>query len=157
MHEYYDQSAVTKPAHKVYIDALESATAIDDGAEPIANVFDQGDDAAQEVKTAGLEGPIIEVPVPMQESTTGAGGKEEDAPIPADDRAPVGLDAGAPEVTGTGHDEGGWHGGANEGAPKEDEPAAKEEPPRGAKVDVPEMAFDDEAQKLAAEAMADDK
>lgn len=157
MAQYYDESAVHKPVHSVYLDpqAPDAATTtlIDEAPEPIKNVFDAGDDAAQEEKTQGL-GPPNEVQ--MQESTAAAGPAphrdDENAPIPADDRAPVGLDAGALEVTGAAHDEGGWHGGANEGAPKED----KAEPPQapvGAKVEVPEMDLDDDARRLADEAL----
>lgn len=157
IHQYYDESAVHKPLHSVYLDpnAPDAATTtlVEEVPEPIKNVFDAGDDAAQEEKTQGV-GPANEVK--MQESTAAAGPVphrvDENAPIPADDRAPVGLDAGALEVTGAAHDEGGWHGGANEAAPKENkvEPA---KPPVGAKVDVPEMDLDDDARRLADEAL----
>jgi dolichyl-phosphate-mannose-protein mannosyltransferase len=148
MHQYYDESAVHKPAHSVYLDADSHTTLLEEAPEPIKNVFDGGDEAAQEEKTQGL-GPNNEVK--MQESTAAAGPApvpvDKDAPVPADDRAPVGLDAGALEVTGAAHDEGGWHGGANEAAPKDEAKAA--EAPVGAKVAVPEMDLDDDAKRLA--------
>lgn len=151
MHQYYDQSAVHKPAHSVYLDQESHTTLLEEAPEPIKNVFDAGDEAAQEEKTQGL-GPNNEVK--MQESTAVAGPApveaDKDAPVPADDRAPVGLDAGALEVTGAAYDEGGWHGGANEAAPKEQEEAKA---PVGAKVDVPEMDLDDDAKRLADEAL----
>lgn len=157
MHQYYDQSAVQKPVHSVYLDPQPDAattTLVEEVPEPIKNVFDAGDDAAQEEKTMGL-GPNNEVK--MQESTAAVGppaahDDKEPAPIPADDRAPVGLDAGALEVTGGAHDEGGWHGGANEDAPKEHEPETPKAPV-GAKVDVPVLDLDDEAKRLADEAL----
>lgn len=120
--EYYD-SAVKPPTPQVYVDAGAGSAAASPSkqhvdAEPIHNAFDGGDQAAQEEKTVAPVGPANEVK--MKDSTAVVPQEKATAvaPINADDRAPVGLDAGALEVTGAGHDEGGWHGGANEDAPK---------------------------------------
>lgn len=166
MHEYYSQSAVTEPAPKVYVDSAVT-TKIEDVPEPIHNVFEGGDDAAADEKTVAPIGPVNDVK--MQESTSGANpvAPSDAAPIPADDRAPVGLDAGALEVTGAAHDEGGWHGGANE----DDESHQKDtdakanakadaraaQPPKGAaREQVPAMDLDEDAKKLAEDALRAD-
>jgi dolichyl-phosphate-mannose-protein mannosyltransferase len=113
--QYYPDSAIQPPNPKVYVDA-GAASAVPsrkgDEPEPIHNVFDGGDDAAHEEKTMAPVGPVNEIQ--MKEHTLlhpAVAGSA--APVQADDRAPVGLDAGALEVTGI-DDEGGWHGGANE-------------------------------------------
>lgn len=166
MHQYYDQSAVHKPAHSVYLDpaAPDAATTtlVEEVPEPIKNVFDGGDEAAQEEKTEGL-GPANEVKMQASSAAPDHGHghqdhKAENAPIPADDRAPVGLDAGALEVTGAAaHDEGGWHGGANEGNEGAAKEAAKEDKaPVGAKVEVANMDLDDDAKRLAEQALQAD-
>ncbi|BEJ13148.1 hypothetical protein CspHIS471_0303220 [Cutaneotrichosporon sp. HIS471] len=152
MHQYYDQSAVHKPLHSVYLDQDSQTTLLEEAPEPIKNVFDAGDAAAQEEKTIGMAGPNNDVK--MLQSTAAAG------PVPnageqqaqGDARVPVGIDAGALEVTDKAHDEGGWHGGANEGAPKETE-EAQAPAPVGVKVDVPEMDLDADAKRLADEAL----
>lgn len=155
--QYYAQSAISQPAAKVYVDT-QSTRIVDEAPEPIKNVFEGGDEAAQEAKTVGGIGPDNEVK--MQESTKVVAQPEaakSDAPKQADDRAPVGLDAGALEVTGAGHDEGGWHGGANDDVPKEAPPSNKNKAPVDAEpVAVPEMDLDAEQQQLAEEAMAED-
>lgn len=82
-------------------------------------------------------------------------------------RAPVGLDAGAPEVTDAAEDEGGWHGGAEDNAKREREALEqlqqeKEGDGRPAQeplvedVRVEKMAVDDEARRLAQAAMEAD-
>ena len=117
-------------------------------------MFDNAD-APPEEKTVAPVGPINDVP--MQYST------ERAPPVPAvpaerpeDTRAPVGLDAGAPEVTDAAENEGGWHGGAEEEERKE--PAAHQESaPLGAVVDIPEIELDDEGRRLAADALRDDE
>ena len=78
----------------------------------------------------------------------------EDAPKAQDTRAPVGLDAGAPQVTNPAADEGGWHGGAEEGAGGGTPAATPEKAPLGAQAgSVAEMDLDLEARVLAQEAM----
>lgn len=146
-----ESSAIKQAEHQIYVDEGAHTTIVDEAPEPIKNAFDGGDDAAREEKTTGVAGPNNDVK--MQESTALPGpAHDADAPIPQDDRAPVGLDAGAIEVTGAVHDEGGWHGGANDDAPKEE--AQPEVAPVGAKkVGVEKMDLDDEAKKLADEAL----
>lgn len=83
---------------------------------------------------------------------------EADADGNADTRAPVGLDAGAPQVTDAAVDEGGWHGGAEEqggGGAQEEQGGKKEEAPVGAQQAAPvvELGLDEEQQRLAREAM----
>jgi dolichyl-phosphate-mannose-protein mannosyltransferase len=78
---------------------------------------------------------------------------EVEAPKPEDTRAPVGLDAGAPQVTDKAEDEGGWHGDAEAGNARDEEKVTTEQAPKGAHVDVPEMGLDEEAKMLAEEAM----
>ena len=124
--------------------------------------------APPEEKTVAPVGPKNEVP--MQESTELPNVRPpvaSEAPIPEDLRNPVGLDAGAPEVTDTAEDDGGWHGGAEDekgipGVPVKD--AAQEQlkvqegrPPVGAKVEVPDMELDSAAKNLAEEAMRADE
>jgi dolichyl-phosphate-mannose-protein mannosyltransferase len=85
-----------------------------------------------------------------------------EAEKPEDTRAPVGLDAGAPAVTADAEDDG-WHGGAEDDGKrqvdkakeKERERQTAEEPKAGEKpqVEVKEMELDDEAKRLAREAM----
>ena len=65
----------------------------------------------------------------------------------------MGLDAGAPEVTAAAEDEGGWHGGAEEGQKREEKEGEVGGPPAGAKVEVADMEMDDEARVLAEGAM----
>jgi len=89
----------------------------------------------------------------MQESTIAAPPPPDqpEAPILGDDRVPVGLDAGSPEVTGAAEDEGGWHGGAEEGnAGQVREGERAEEAPVGAVVpgEGVAMGLDDEAKRL---------
>ncbi|KAL1409751.1 Dolichyl-phosphate-mannose--protein mannosyltransferase 1 [Vanrija albida] len=148
-----ESSAVKQAEHQIYVDDSAQTTIVDEAPEPIKNAFDGGDDAAKEEKTTGIEGPNNDVK--MQESTAVPGPAEDkaDAPIPQDDRAPVGLDAGALEVTGSAHDEGGWHGGANDDAPKEEEAQPEKAPAGAKKVEVEKMDLDDDAKKLADEAL----
>jgi len=74
-----------------------------------------------------------------------------------DTRAPVGKDAGAPQVTADAEMQG-WHGDAEDDGklaevPGEAEPEAA---PVGARVDeVPELEMDSEARKLVDEVMRD--
>jgi dolichyl-phosphate-mannose-protein mannosyltransferase len=71
-----------------------------------------------------------------------------------DTRAPVGKDAGAPQVTADAEMEG-WHGddGKLAEVPGDGEPKAA---PVGARVDeVPELEMDSEARKLVDEVMKD--
>lgn len=158
MHEYYAQSAVVEPEKHVYVNAeAATTTLVEEVPEPIANVFDKGDDAAQEEKTQGLAGPRKEQP-PMQDTTGGnlvgkvAAG---DAEIPADDRAPVGVDAGAVGVTAAEQMDG-WRGGANEDnadhAVSAAESVVPAEPVKVEQAAPVAMELDDEAEKLAHEA-----
>lgn len=93
-------------------------------------------------------------PIPAAVETQAA-----DAPL-EDTRAPVGMDAGAPQVTAAEADEGGWHGDAeaDAGSPAGEEDkkgdGRPEKAPIGAKVEqAPELVLDAEAKKLAQEAM----
>ncbi len=81
----------------------------------------------------------------------------EEQPKPEDNRAPVGMDAGAPEVTDAAEDEGGWHGGAEEAGSRDQSEVVVEGAPVGAKVEVAEMGLDDEARRLADEALRADE
>jgi len=89
----------------------------------------------------------------MQESTEAGPAPTTDAEIPEDTRAPVGLDAGAPQVTAAAEDEGGWHGGAEEEGKRDEEEISRELPPVGAKFVADEMELDDVARKLADDAL----
>jgi dolichyl-phosphate-mannose-protein mannosyltransferase len=94
----------------------------------------------------------------MQEFTLGVPPPpgQSDAPKVVDERVPVGMDAGSPEVTGAAHDDGGWHGGAEEGnAEQVQEGGRVEDAPRGAVVPGLEggMGLDDEARRLVDEAL----
>ena len=101
-------------------------------------------------------GPINEVI--MQESTAIAKPEEANTEKYEDLRNPVGLDAGAPEVTDAAADEGGWHGGAEDDENKVQSEEVNDQAPLGLKVDteVPTMGLDDDARKLAEEAMRAD-
>ena len=118
-----------------------------EAVEPIPNAFEP--DSPPEEKTKAIVGP--QEMVNMLESTEAGPMSPEDAP--QDTRAPVGLDAGAPQVTDAAQDEGGWHGGAEED-PNSVEPAAATAPAGAPRVDVPEMDLDAEAKALADEALA---
>lgn len=132
--------------------------------EPIHNVFDNPDAPAEE-KTIAPVGPANEVPMldttilPPNPATVSAVEEGENK----DTRAPVGLDAGAPQVTDEAMDEGGWHGGAEEqGGGKADDVAGgakPEEAPVGAQVAAPpvELGLDEEQKRLALEAMRHDE
>ncbi|EKC98887.1 hypothetical protein A1Q2_06858 [Trichosporon asahii var. asahii CBS 8904] len=158
MHEYYAQSAVVEPEKHVYVNAeAATTTLVEEVPEPIANVFDKGDDAAQEEKTQGLAGPQKEQP-PMQDTTGGnLVGKvaADDAEIPADDRAPVGVDAGAVGVTAAEQLDG-WRGGANEDNADHtvvaESQAVPAEPVKVEQAAPVAMELDDEAEQLAHEA-----
>jgi dolichyl-phosphate-mannose-protein mannosyltransferase len=74
-----------------------------------------------------------------------------------DTRAPVGKDAGAPQVTADAEMEG-WHGDAEDDGRLADTPGEAEAvgAPVGAKVDeIVELEMDSEARKLVDEAMRD--
>ena len=127
--------------------------------EPIKNAFEDAN-APPEEKTVAPVGPANEIQfnpstqaVPLREPIE----KVEDL------RNPVGMDAGAPEVTDAAADEGGWHGVAEdnekrereaveavvaEGRPRE-EPAVEE-------IKVERIPVDDEARRLAKAAMEAD-
>ncbi len=107
------------------------------------------------MKTIRPVGPINEVP--MQQSTDIAPPPSAPAEKPEDTRAPVGLDAGNPEVTDAAEDAGGWQGGAEEGETREKvEEVQMEGAPVGATVEAVEVGLDDDARRLAEEAMRDD-
>ena len=88
-------------------------------------------------------------------------------------RQPVGLDAGAPEVTDTAEDVGGWHGGAEVDHKREqelvqeannalDQDSLNEQerlkrPAVGQEVEMGRMALDDEAKRLVDAAMRADE
>lgn len=94
----------------------------------------------------------------MEESSAVFIPKGEEAPLAEDLRAPVGNDAGDPAVT-DGEDDGGWHGGAEEGQHRQekDEVKIKEgKAPVGAKVDIPDMGLDEE-QKLLVDHIMDEQ
>ncbi|EIW66678.1 dolichyl-phosphate-mannose-protein mannosyltransferase [Tremella mesenterica] len=87
-------------------------TIIDEAPEPIKNIFIEA--VEPEEKTIAPVGPANEVQ--MQESTEAISPEETQVVAhPEDLRIPVGLDAGSPEVTAAAEDDGGWHGGAEEG------------------------------------------
>lgn len=136
---------------------LLTPTSIQEEApEPIKNVFEGLQDIPEE-KTMAPVGPAYEVQ--MLESTETAPIQTADAEIPEDTRVPVGLDAGAPQVTAAVEDEGGWHGGAEEQGGRdveEDKEADRQRAPLGAKVVVEEMELDDVAKQLADEALRAD-
>ncbi|ORX40287.1 putative Dolichyl-phosphate-mannose--protein mannosyltransferase 2 [Kockovaella imperatae] len=176
----YKHSAIAQTSAKVGSnDGLGhdfTTTMVEEAPEPIKNVFEDPN-APPEEKTIAPVGPQNEVP--MQASTYIAHPPVQpvsgDAPIPEDLRNPVGLDAGAPEVTDAAEDQGGWHGGAEdpEGHPipppagvaggvraekilnDHAEPARA---PVGAQVaEVPELELDREAMQLAEEALRADE
>ena len=94
----------------------------------------------------------------MQQSTEIAPAKPVPAEKPEDNRAPVGMDAGAPEVTAAAEDVGGWHGGAEEAERRDIEQEAQmTTAPLGATVEIQEMSLDEEARKLVDAAMRDDE
>lgn len=78
-------------------------------------------------------------------------------------RQPVGLDAGAPEVTDAAEDVGGWHGGAEENNKREQEVLGNVEEqvvapePKVEEVKVERMEVDDEARRLADAALRADE
>jgi dolichyl-phosphate-mannose-protein mannosyltransferase len=129
--------------------------------EPIKNVFEDPDVQPEEQTTAPV-GPVNEVQMNPSTSTVPL---EPVTDKIEDLRKPVGLDAGAPEVTDVNEDEGGWHGGAEENnkrqkellegtqdADKEKERQRLEEPETG-EIKVKQMEVDDEARRLADEVM----
>lgn len=90
----------------------------EEAPEPIKNVFDDPE-AIPEEKTIAPVGPANEVPLiettqlppnPAEEAAVVEGEANKDM------RAPVGMDAGAAQVTNAEADEGGWHGGAEDEA-----------------------------------------
>jgi dolichyl-phosphate-mannose-protein mannosyltransferase len=134
----------------------------EEAPEPIRNAFEDAD-APPEEKTIEV-GPANEIP--MLDTTAlppppHANQVEASAEaVPAEDtRAPVGKDAGAPQVTAEAEVEG-WHGDAEDDGKRagvavgEGGVENKVEAPVGAKVDeVVDMGLDSEQKKLADEAM----
>lgn len=95
----------------------------------------------------------------MQESTIAIPLNENhEAQRVEDLRNPVGLDAGAPEVTDAAEDIGGWHGGAEDPGKREVEQQQEVEAKDRVRVDdVPEMRLDAEARRIAEAAMKADE
>lgn len=95
----------------------------------------------------------------MQESTIAIPLNENhEAQRVEDLRNPVGLDAGAPEVTDAAEDVGGWHGGAEDAGKREVEQQQEVEAKGRVRVDdVPEMRLDAEARRIAEAAMKADE
>lgn len=134
-------------------------TSQEEAPEPIKNVFEDPN-APPEEKTIAPVGPANEIqmnPSTAELPLASPAGKVEDL------RQPVGMDAGAPEVTDAAEDVGGWHGGAEEnnkreqeinGVTQEDE-AGKE--PKIEEVRVERMEVDEEARRLADAAMRADE
>ena len=121
----------------------------DDNPEPIKNAFEDPN-APPEEKTMQPFGPANDVP--MLESTQAAGG---DGPVEKveDTRAPVGLDAGAPEVTDAAEDGGGWHGGAEDVGNAQEEIVIQRDEREAVRSTVQTLEVDDEARRLAEAAM----
>ena len=126
----------------------------DEAPEPIKNVFEDPN-APPEEKTVAPVGPANEVH--MLESTAVIPlDQHADAQNVEDLRNPVGLDAGAPEVTDAAENEGGWHGGAEDADSKDQEPLADVPPAPigvGKDVHVAQMRLDEDARQLAEAAM----
>lgn len=147
----YTDSAVHRPDQKVYVDAAPSPSRVGDEAEPIKNVFG-GEDTLPGEETEQPVGPVNEVH--MKEETLAHPAKaDETADANQDTRAPVGLDAGAAEVTGADFDEGGWHGGANEG--NEHARQARDELARKVQEEAKEAKLAAEAKEFAQDLPAD--
>ncbi|ORY27894.1 Dolichyl-phosphate-mannose-protein mannosyltransferase-domain-containing protein [Naematelia encephala] len=134
-----------------------TTTFVEEAPEPIRNVFED-DNTPPEEKTVAPVGPKNEVQMP--EFTEAAAPPPGEEPVdPAQDtRAPVGQDAGAPEVTAEEEDVGGWQGGAEDDAGRKEEVKEETPPIVGARVEVAEMGLDEEAVILAEAALrADDE
>jgi len=132
-------------------------TVQEEAPEPIKNVFEDPN-APPEEKTVAPVGPENEVQ--MNPSTKDV--PLEQATQVEDLRVPVGLDAGAPEVTDAAEDAGGWHGGAEDNAKRERETLEQQQQetdgrpaqePLVENVKVEKMEVDDEARRLAQAAM----
>jgi len=121
--------------------------------EPIKNAFEDVD-APPEEKTIEV-GPHNDIPMldttalPPRPNEPEASGEALE-----DTRAPVGKDAGAPQVTAEAEMEG-WHGDAEDDGHVAEVPEPVEAPV-GAKVEeVVELEMDSEQRKLVDEAMRD--
>lgn len=143
-----------------------TTTLVDEAPEPIKNAFDDPN-APPEEKTVAPVGPVNEIQ--MNPSTSAV--TQEPAPEKLEDlRQPVGLDAGAPEVTDVAENVGGWHGGAEENNKREQEmfreggeDAGKQKErerlgqPQDGGINIRLMEADDEARRLADAAMRADE
>lgn len=128
----------------------------EEAPEPIHNAFEDPD-APPEEKTIEV-GPANDIPM-LDTTALPPKPVEPEAEPLEDTRAPVGKDAGAPQVTADAEDDG-WHGDAEDdghhaadAAQKEAVPVAA---PVGAKVEDPvDIELDADQRKLAEEAMRD--
>jgi dolichyl-phosphate-mannose-protein mannosyltransferase len=103
-------------------------------------------------------GPVNDIPMLDTTALPPKPHEPEASQEPLEDtRAPVGKDAGAPQVTAEEEMEG-WHGDAeDDGKIGEDVQVTKEEAPVGAKVEeVVDIQMDSEQQRLADEALKAD-
>lgn len=128
----------------------------EEAPEPIRNAFDDPNGPPEE-KTVAPVGPQNEVPMQQSTDIAPAVPASADQPKPEDTRAPVGNDAGAPEVTDAAQDEGGWHGGAEEDQRRDEKEATPEVALVGASVEVPKMGLDQEAKGLADAALKEEE
>ncbi|KAK4685410.1 hypothetical protein P7C73_g4741, partial [Tremellales sp. Uapishka_1] len=166
-HENLSQYSHGTPAQAAYSQKVEmhdgltiqpeemiTTTMAEEAPQPMRNVFEDLDKAPEE-KTIAPVGPANEVQ--MLESDAVPPAVATEASLPEDLRNPVGLDAGAPAVTGEAENDGGWHGGAEDENRRGEEKVESEVAPVGARVDVPLMEVDDEVKQLAEEAMLADE
>lgn len=119
LRDYHTGEAVKSPLITMpHHDSAVTTTLVEEAPEPIKNVFDDPE-AIPEEKTIAPVGPANEVPLiettqlppnPAEEAAVVEGEANKDM------RAPVGMDAGAAQVTNAEADEGGWHGGAEDEA-----------------------------------------
>lgn len=121
--------------------------------EPIHNAFEDPD-APPEEKTIEV-GPANDVPM-LDTTALPPHEVEPEADGPAEDtRAPVGKDAGAPQVTAEGEDDG-WHGDAEDDGKQGGEAGQAQavQAPVGAKVEqAVDIELDADQRRLAEEAM----
>jgi dolichyl-phosphate-mannose-protein mannosyltransferase len=135
----------------------EKLTAQEEAPEPIRNVFEDAD-APPEEKTIEV-GPANDIPM-LDTTALPPNPNEPEQPSEIEDlRAPVGKDAGAPQVTAEEEIQG-WHGDAEDDGKVVDAPGDAEPvgAPVGARVEeVVDIEMDAEQQRLVDAALRADE
>lgn len=150
-HDYYSPSIKPPPAPST----SPSVSIAQIVPEPGVNVFDKAQDEHGE-KASQTTQDVRDVLVDAQ--TSYADQQEPVTEKVEDTRAPIGRDAGAAEATGEAAPAGGWQGGAEDPAgmiigARREEPVVAAAAAEPQQASPPAMELDDEAKRLARQAM----